>query len=116
MSKQSPQQKKFRLKAKIRSKIFGTPERPRLTVFRSNNFMYAQLIDDTTGTTLVSATDRKAKAGSKKMDGAIAVGKEIATLAKAKKIEAVVFDRSGFKYAGRIKALADAAREGGLVF
>ena len=115
MSRQTPQQKKARLKAKIRSKVFGTSERPRLTVFRSNNFMYAQLIDDNSGKTIVQANDRKMK-NAKKMEGAIAVGAEIAKLAKEKKISAAVFDRSGFKYAGRVKALADAAREAGLKF
>lgn len=116
MSRQTPQQKKMRLKAKIRAKVIGTAERPRLSVFRSNNFIYAQLIDDGAGKTLCAASDRNAKKDAKKMHGAIAVGKEIAAQAKGKGIAAVVFDRSGFKYAGRIRALADAAREAGLKF
>jgi large subunit ribosomal protein L18 len=87
-----------------------------MTVFRSNTSMYAQLIDDATATTLVSANDMKASKKSTKMEGAVATGKEVAKLALAKGITAVVFDRNGFKYAGRIKALADAAREAGLKF
>lgn len=116
MSRQTAQQKKTRLKAKIRSKVFGSAQCPRLCVFRSNNWMYAQLIDDTAGATICAANDRTSKKGSKKMDGAIAVGKSIAALAKTKGITTVVFDRSGFKYAGRVKALADAARDEGLKF
>lgn len=116
MSRQTPQQKKQSLKRKIRATISGTPMRPRMSVFRSNKYIAVQLIDDTTATTLVSATDKNLKKNMKKMEGAIAVGKEVATLASAKGITAVVFDRNGFKYAGRIKALADAAREAGLQF
>ena len=114
MSRQSPQQKKDRIKRKIRAMISGTAERPRLSVFRSNTGVYAQVINDETGTTIASAHDRAEK-GSK-MDGAIAAGKAVAAAAKAKGISAVVFDRGGNKYAGRIKALADAAREAGLNF
>jgi len=116
MSRQTPQQKRQNLKRKIRATIIGSADRPRLSVFRSNNYIYVQLIDDTTAMTVCSASDRGAKAGSKKMDGAIATGKEIAKCAKEKGITKVVFDRNGFKYAGRIKALADAAREAGLTF
>ncbi len=116
MSRQSTQEKKLRIKRKVRKLVSGTPSRPRMSVFRSNNFMYAQLIDDTTATTLVSANDMNADKKSTKMEGAIATGKEVAKLALAKGIKAVVFDRNGFKYAGRIKALADAAREAGLNF
>lgn len=120
MSQQNTQEKKLRIKRKVRALVSGTSSRPRMSVFRSNNFMYAQLIDDSSATTLVSANDMPSS-GSKakkmtKMEGAIATGKEIAKLALAKGISAVVFDRNGFKYAGRIKALADAAREGGLKF
>lgn len=119
MSRQSTQEKKLRIKRKVRALVSGTPTRPRMSVFRSNNYMYAQLIDDTTATTLVAANDME-QAGSKKkatkMEGAIATGKAIAEGAKAKGITAVVFDRNGFKYAGRVKALADAAREAGLQF
>ncbi len=116
MSRQTPQQKKESLKRKIRASISGTAERPRLSVFRSNRYISAQLIDDARAVTLVSATDKVAQKEMKKTDGAAFVGKAIATLAKEKGISVVVFDRSGFKYAGRVKILADAAREGGLQF
>lgn len=108
------QQKRDRIKRKIRARVNGTAVHPRLSVFRSNNYMYAQLIDDENNVTLVSANDMQAKGA--KMAGSIFVGKEIARLAKGKGIATVVFDRNGFKYAGRIKALADAAREAGLEF
>jgi large subunit ribosomal protein L18 len=120
MSRQNTQEKKLRIKRKVHALVSGTALRPRMSIFRSNNFMYAQLIDDTTATTLVAANDM-AKSGSKakkmtKMEGAVAVGKEIAKQALAKGISEVVFDRNGFKYAGRVKALADSARESGLKF
>ena len=108
-------QKRTRLKKKIRTKINGTSERPRLSVFRSNSYIYAQLIDDTKSTTIASASDMAIKAGNK-TEKAKAVGLEIAQKAIAKKIKAVVFDRNGFKYTGRVKSLADSAREGGLKF
>lgn len=114
MSRQTAQQKKDRIKRKIRASISGTDIRPRLSVFRSNTAFYAQLIDDTAGTTLVSASTMGAK--GTKMANAIAAGADLAKAAKAKGIEAVVFDRNGSKYAGRIKAFADAAREAGLKF
>lgn len=120
MKTASVQAKRDRIKRKVRALISGTATRPRLSVFRSNKYMYAQLIDDTAGKTLVAATDKGAKgkgnASMKKMDGAKFVGAEIAKAALAKKIDTIVFDRNGFKYAGRIKALADAAREAGLKF
>ena len=100
---------------RIRAKISGTAAIPRLAVFRSARYITAQLIDDAKGVTLVQASDMKAKKGSK-IDRAQVVGKDIASKAKAKKIGKVVFDRGGFLYAGRVKALADAAREGGLQF
>lgn len=109
------QDKRIRLKKKIRTKVSGTIERPRLSVFRSNKFIYAQVIDDTTGKTLVSASDMKVTKG-KKTERSLDIGKEIAKLAIAKGIKTVVFDRNGFKYTGRVKALADSAREGGLIF
>ena len=114
MSKQSPLQKKLRIKRKIRATISGTATRPRLSVFRSNNYMYAQLIDDVNAVTIAASTDMKAK--GTKMEGSIAAGKALAAAAKAKGVTMAVFDRNGFKYAGRIKAFADAAREGGLQF
>ncbi len=115
MSRQNTQQKRLRIKRKIRSTISGTEARPRLSVFRSNNYIYAQIIDDARAITLASASDLKTKNGTK-IDGAVATGKALAEAAKAKGVTAVVFDRNGFKYTGRIKALADAAREAGLTF
>ena len=115
MSRPTTQQKRLRIKRKIRALVSGSQARPRLTVFRSNNFLYAQLIDDAKGATLASINDTK-KAKGTKVEGAIVAGKALAAAAKAKGITAVVFDRNGFKYAGRIKAFADAAREGGLDF
>jgi large subunit ribosomal protein L18 len=108
-------EKRIRLKKKIRTKIDGTQAIPRLSVFRSNNFMYAQIIDDTKSVTLVSASDMKAKTGTK-TERAKAVGAEVAKSAIAKGIKACVFDRNGFKYTGRVKSLADAARTAGLKF
>lgn len=103
-----------RIKNRIRAKVIGSEERPRLTVFKSNKFTYAQIIDDSQGKTLVEANSSDMKA--KKMDAAIEVGKSIATKAKATGITKVVFDRNGYKYTGRILALAEAAREAGLEF
>jgi len=110
-----------RRKLRIRNKIAGTPERPRLSVFRSLSHMYAQCIDDSTGKTLghcsTLAKDVKGPAGDlNKSDAAKLVGKTIAAQLKAKGITKVVFDRSGYLYHGRIKALAEGAREGGLEF
>jgi len=105
---------------RIRKKIGGTAERPRLAVFRSNKQIYAQLIDDVKGVTLLAASSKEkevaAKAGIKKLEQAKLVGQALASKCKEKGIESVVFDRSGYKYHGRIKSLADAAREGGLKF
>ena len=106
--------KRKRLHAKIRTRVFGTAEKPRLSVFRSNTYIYAQVINDTTNTTLASADSRTMK--GKKVEVASKVGAEIAKNAIAKKINTVVFDRGGFNYAGRVQALADGARKGGLVF
>lgn len=107
--------KRFRIKRRVRSQISGTAERPRLSVFRSNRNIYAQLVNDTTGTTIASASDVKVAKGTK-VERAEKVGQEIAAAAKAQKISTVLFDRNGFKYAGRVKTLADSAREGGLEF
>ena len=109
-------EKRIRRHARIRAKVKGTKDVPRLSVFKSNRFIYAQVIDDTAAKTLVSASSIAAKKGSKKVAQAIEVGKEVAQKAKAAKISKVVFDRGGFAYKGRIKAVADAAREGGLTF
>lgn len=98
----------IRRKSKVRAKIFGTVERPRLSVFRSNVFIYAQIIDDSKGVTLVSS--KGARKDSQK------VGEEIAKRAVGKKINKVVFDKSGYKYHGSVKALAEAVRKGGLEF
>lgn len=92
-------------------KIRGTADRPRLAVFRSNRYLFVQLIDDTKGETIASA-----KAVGKTIEQAQSLGKEIAKLATTKKIQTVVFDRAGFRYHGAIQALANAAREGGLQF
>ncbi|HVP42718.1 MAG TPA: 50S ribosomal protein L18 [Terriglobales bacterium] len=106
-----------RVHKRIRAKLSGTAERPRLNVYRSLNHIYAQVIDDMGGKTIVSASTREAKI---KTGGNLAaakeVGKQIAQKAKAKGVEKVVFDRGGYLYHGRIKALADAAREAGLKF
>ena len=115
-----PDKNKLRLKRhkRIRSKISGTAERPRLSIFRSNKNIYAQLIDDVAGVTLASASilDENVSEDATKVEQATAVGKAIAEAAKAKNISTVVFDRSGYLYHGRIQALADAARENGLDF
>ncbi|MBT9671854.1 50S ribosomal protein L18 [Secundilactobacillus kimchicus] len=102
---------------RVRNKISGTAERPRLNVFRSNKNIYAQVIDDVAGVTLVSAStlDSEVK-GANKTEQAQAVGKLIATRANDKKISDVVFDRGGYLYHGRVQALAEAARENGLKF
>ena len=107
--------KRIRLKKKIRAKILGTEERPRLSVFRSNNYIYAQIINDEKSATLVSASDMKLNKGTK-TERAKTVGEEVAKLALAKGIKSCVFDRNGFKYTGRVKSLADSARESGLKF
>lgn len=107
--------KRTRLKKKIRAKIAGTSMRPRLSVFRSNKFIYAQVIDDSTQKTLAQANDAKVTKGTK-MERAKEVGTMIAKVCKDLKITAVVFDRNGFKYTGRVKLVADTAREGGLTF
>ena len=105
----------MRLKVKIRSKISGTSECPRLSVFRSNKFIYAQVIDDLTGKTLTEASDIKMQKGTK-IERAKEVGKMIAEACAKIKINKVVFDRNGFKYTGRVKLVADSARAGGLKF
>ena len=107
-----------RIKARIRRKVTGTQERPRLAVFRSLKSIYAQVIDDATGNTIVSASSLEKDAGAKGANAAAAkaVGALIAKKAKDKGITRVVFDRGGYLYHGNIKALADAARENGLEF
>lgn len=111
-----------RAKIKIRKKISGTPEKPRLSVYRSLDNIYAQIIDDTTGNTLVSfsSLNKEAKADIKSVKGKInrskMIGNMLAKKALEKNIKNVVFDRGGYQYHGRVKALAEGAREGGLVF
>jgi large subunit ribosomal protein L18 len=109
---------RLRRKVSIRKKIAGTAVRPRLSVFRSANHMYAQLVDDDQGQTLAAASTQTVTVEGNKgnKEAAKAVGAAIAAQAKAAGITTVIFDRNGFKYHGRVKALADAAREGGLSF
>lgn len=102
-------------KARVRSKVFGTASRPRLSVFKSSMHIYGQLIDDEKQKTLVSASDLKIKTG-KKTELAEKVGIDLAKTALTKKIKKVIFDRNGFRYHGRVKALAEGARKGGLEF
>ncbi len=121
LSKNEKKNKRLRRKIKIRKKIKGTPERPRLTVFRSLKYIYAQIIDDESGVTLVSASTlekdiREKLKSTKDVEAAKAVGELVAKRALEKGIETVVFDRNGYRYHGRVKALADAAREAGLKF
>ncbi len=108
--------KRVRRHAKIRSKVSGTEAAPRLSVFKSNKYVYAQLINDDKSVTLVSATSLGLETKKKKAETAFEVGKLIAQKALAQGIKKVVFDRGGFVFAGAIKALADGARDGGLQF
>ena len=112
------QEKRIRRHKKIRIGMHGTKDRPRLFVFRSNQHIYAQLVDDETAKILMSASDKDLKPakGEKKADVAKSVGKLIAKKALEAKIENIIFDRGGFIFHGRVKALADGAREGGLKF
>ena len=117
MSVLTKEQARLRRHRRVRSKISGSAERPRLAVYRSNARIYAQLIDDQAGHTLASASSgEKDLAATSRADAPAAVGKLIAERAKAAGVETVVFDRGGYLYHGRVKALADAAREGGLTF
>lgn len=110
--------RRAKIKRRIRKRISGTSKIPRLSVFRSNKQIYAQLIDDTNGITLASASSFKNKAVEKKSksEQAAVIGKEVAEKAIKAGIESVVFDRNGYLYHGRVKSLADSAREGGLKF
>ena len=107
---------RLRIKSRVRGRVQGTAERPRLTVFRSNKQIYAQVIDDLAGRTLAAASSLAEKAAGAKLDQAEAVGKLIAEKAQSAGITQVVFDRDGYLYHGRIQKLAEAAREGGLKF
>jgi large subunit ribosomal protein L18 len=115
MSKTSATEKRQKRHRRVRSKVFGTGLRPRLSVFKSNTAIYVQIIDDEKSVTLVSASSIGTK-GKSMMEKAKLVGSAIAKEAKAKGIEKVVFDRGGYVYTGRIEALADSARAGGLIF
>jgi large subunit ribosomal protein L18 len=117
----TPRAARRRRHIRVRERLSGTPDKPRLAVFRSLNHIYAQIIDDTVGHTLAFATDleadvRSKRDGKKKREVAELVGEVLAKKAKEKGIAAVVFDRGGFRYHGRVKAFADAARKGGLTF
>jgi len=121
MANVSRNQSRLHRHQRVRKHISGVAEKPRLCVFRSLNDIYAQIIDDERGITLVSSSSidhelRKQVEKLNKTEQAVAVGKQLAERAKAKKITQVVFDRGGYQYIGRVKALADAAREAGLKF
>jgi large subunit ribosomal protein L18 len=121
MDKNPRHQSREARQKRVRRKVRGTPERPRLSVFRSASHIYAQLIDDTKGVTLVAAStlsiDLKDKlSGKKKTEAAKEVGAKLAALAQEKGFSTVVFDRNGFLYHGRVKALSEGAREAGLLF
>ena len=108
------QQRRLTRHARVRATVIGTPAKPRLNVHRSLTGMFLQIIDDAAGKTLVSASTKDLAKESKKMDAAKILGTEMAKRAKAAGIKAVVFDRGGFRYTGRVATLADAARAGGL--
>lgn len=114
-TKQPKKEKRIRRHAKIRSTISGTQEAPRLSVFKSNKHITAQIIDDVNAVTIASAHSREVK-GKNMMEKSALVGEAIAAKALAKKVKTVVFDRGGFIYTGNVKALADGARKGGLKF
>jgi large subunit ribosomal protein L18 len=120
LSQVSKNESRQRIHQRIRKKMMGTVERPRLNIYRSLNHIYVQLVDDLEGKTLISASSAEGAKGERKTGGNLAaakdVGKKIAERAKEKGISKVVFDRGGYLYHGRIKALADSAREAGLEF
>jgi len=105
-----------RRKRRVRGKVSGTTQRPRLSIYRSKKYLYAQIIDDLTGNTLVGASSKKNEVKGSKVDQAFALGEVIAKKAIALKIKSVVFDKSGYKYHGRVKSFAEGARKGGLEF
>jgi large subunit ribosomal protein L18 len=113
---QDKAQRRERRRYKIQGIVRGTSERPRLVVYRSNASVYAQLIDDSKGFTIASSSSRNLEGKVKKTELSKLTGKAIADIAKEKGIKSVVFDRNGYLYHGRVKALADGAREGGLEF
>jgi len=110
---------RLKIKKRVRAKVFGSAEKPRLSVFRSNNDIYAQLIDDTTGRTLLSFSSRTKGFGTEKVtksEKSFLVGQKVGEAAIANGIKTVVFDRNGYLYHGRVKKVADGAREAGLIF
>lgn len=113
-------EKRQRRHSRVRAKVFGTPSVPRLSVFKSINYVYAQLIDDENQRTLAAFSEAKLSVSKEKTSGkinkAFEVGKQLALLAKKNGIQKIVFDRGGYRYHGRVKSLADGAREGGLIF
>ena len=108
--------RRLRIRRGIRTKIVGTSERPRLSVFKSNKALYAQLVDDAKGHTVAAANSSELGSKTNNIDNSKQVGAKLAERAKAAGVESVLFDRSGYQYHGKIKALADGAREGGLKF
>lgn len=116
IKKESKNDMRIKRHRKIRQTVSGTDVTPRLCVFRSNSAIYAQVIDDVKGVTLVSSSSLELKCKNNNLEAAAAVGKDIAEKAKKAKISTVVFDRGGYLYHGRVKALAEAARENGLEF
>jgi large subunit ribosomal protein L18 len=112
----SKESRRNKIRSRIRSRVTGTAQKPRLSVFRSNKFIYAQLIDDVAGKTIVATSSRALTEKVAKVDSSTLVGKALAEKAIASGISEVVFDRGGYLYHGRVKALADGAREGGLKF
>ncbi len=114
--KRTKQQSRQRIHLRVRKKVSGTPERPRLSVFRSNKEIYCQIIDDLKGHTLAAASSLDSSVAGSKTEQAKAVGQLIAERAKSAGVETVIFDRGGYLYHGRVKALAEGAREGGLNF
>lgn len=109
-------ERRLKIKKGVRAKVYGTSERPRLSVFRSNKQIYAQVIDDTTGKTIAAASSMKLETKAAKVELAAKVGEMIAKSAQEAGVKTVVFDRNGYLYHGRVKQLADAARNGGLKF
>jgi large subunit ribosomal protein L18 len=110
------EQRRLRIKRSIRKRVTGTPSRPRLSVFRSNKCIYAQIINDVDGKTLVSASSLELEGSKNNLESAGAVGKLLAEKASTNGVTSVIFDRNGYLYHGRVKALAEGAREGGLKF
>lgn len=116
MAKKTPQEQERAREKRVRAKVKGSSERPRLSVFRSNRHLYAQLIDDAQGKVLAAASDKNVKGKKPQAELARLVGKELARTAKEQGIAKAVFDRGGYRYHGKVKALAEGAREAGLQF